>query len=75
VRLRALAVSYSCSVALNTMPCSWAFWAMASVLQSSSSAALDKLIRPCELTLMSQAIGRMLGSMIKNSGPFLISDR
>ena len=28
-----------------------------------------------ELTLMSQAIGRMLGRMIKNPGPFLISDR
>jgi len=27
------------------------------------------------LVLMSQEIGKMLGSMIKNPGPFLISDR
>jgi len=28
-----------------------------------------------DLTLMSQEVGKMLGSMMKNPGPFLISDR
>lgn len=44
-RVRALAPSYCSRVAPNTRSRSWDFWMTASVLQSSSSAALDKLIR------------------------------
>jgi len=44
-RVRPLAFSYCTCVAPRTTPRSWDFSRMASVLQSSSSAALDKLIR------------------------------
>src|SRR3972149_8076248 len=39
--VRALAPSYCSSVALNTRSRSWDFWTIASVLQSSSTAASD----------------------------------